>query len=122
MLTYLGFIALGLLAGLVGGFAGVGGGIIIIPALVLLFGYDQLKAQGTSLTVLLMPVALLAALQYWRNPEVHIDWRAAVFIGMGVFFGGLVGGRFANNLDPALVRKCFSVLIGCACVYLFFKK
>lgn len=122
MLIYLGYLALGLLAGAVGGFAGVGGGIIIIPALVLLFGYDQLRAQGTSLTVLLMPVALLSALQYWRNPELHIDWRAAVVIGLGVLIGGLFGGKLANFLDPVVVRKCFAVLIGCACVYLFFKK
>lgn len=122
MLTYLGYLALGLFAGAVGGFAGVGGGIIIIPALVLLFGYDQLRAQGTSLAVLMPPIAILAFLQYWNNPQVKINLWVAAVIALGALIGGLFGGKLANFLDPHLVRKCFAVLIACACVYLFFKK
>ena len=58
-MEYLGYAAIGIAAGILGGFVGVGGGIIIIPLLILLFGYDQLKAQGTSLAILLPPIAVL---------------------------------------------------------------
>lgn len=122
MLIYLGYLALGLFAGAVGGFAGVGGGIIIIPALVLLFGFPQMRAQATSLAVLMPPIAILSFLQYWNNPEAKPNLWIAAVIALGALIGGLYGGRLANHLDPVLVRKCFAVLIACASVYLFFKK
>jgi len=122
MLIYLGYLALGLFAGAVGGFAGVGGGIIIIPALVLLFGFPQLRAQATSLAVLMPPIAILAFLQYWNNPDARPNLWIAGTIALGALIGGLFGGRLANVLDPGLVRKCFAVLIAFSAVYLYFKK
>jgi uncharacterized protein len=110
-LTYLGLAAVGLSAGILGGFVGLGGGVIIIPALIYLFGYDQLKAQGTSLAILLPPIGILAFLQYWNNPQVHIDlWAAGVIAGAFVI-GGYFGGKWANIIDPNIVKIAFSVLL-----------
>jgi uncharacterized membrane protein YfcA len=122
MLTHIGLVALGLVAGLLSGFAGVGGAIIIIPALVFFFGYDQLKAQGTSLGVLCLPVVALGFWQYWKNPALKIELGAIAAIAVGLFAGGYFGAKLANHLDPNLVRKAFSVFLLCAAVYLFVKK
>jgi len=120
-LVYLGFAAVGLVAGILAGFVGVGGGLIIVPALVLLFGFDQIKAQGTSLAVLLPPIGLLGFLQYWKNPAVQIDLWAAGIIALMLLLGAHFGGKWANVLDPVMVRKSFSVLMAVSAVYLFFK-
>ncbi len=122
MLIYLAFLLVGLVAGTVGGFVGVGGAIIIIPALIFFFGYDQLRAQGTSLAVLIPPVALLAFWQYYKNPAIRIDFLAAGLIALGVLIGGLFGGRLANHLDPTTVRKVFSIFLVCVGIYLFIKR
>lgn len=110
-LIYLGFAAVGLAAGILGGFVGLGGGIVIIPALIYLFGFDQLKAQGTSLAILLPPIGILAFLQYWSNPQVDIDlWAAGVIAGAFVV-GGYFGGKWANTIDPNLVKIGFSIML-----------
>jgi uncharacterized membrane protein YfcA len=72
--------------------------------------------------VLIPPVALLAFLQYYKNPAVRIDFLAAGFIALGVLLGGLFGGRLANQLDPSLVRKAFSVFLVGVGIYLFMKR
>ncbi|MCH7471507.1 sulfite exporter TauE/SafE family protein [bacterium] len=120
-MIYLGYALIGLAAGVLGGFVGVGGGIIIVPALLLLFGYDQLKAQGTSLAFMLPPIGILGFLQYWRNPAVQIDFWAVAAIGGTFIVGGYFGGRWANALDPVLMRKSFAVFLLVTAVYLFFK-
>ncbi len=122
MLIYLGLLALGLCAGVLSGFAGIGGAIIIVPALVVLFGYPQLRAQGTSLAALIPPVGLLGFMQYYRNPAVQIDLWAAGMLAAGLLIGGMFGGKLANAIDPALVRKIFSVVMAVTAVYLFLKK
>ena len=115
-------IGVGVAAGLLGGFVGVGGGIIMVPALVMLLGYSQLKAQGTSLGVLCLPVSILGFLQYWKNPELNLDLWAIVAIAAGFLVGGHFGGKWANQLDPLLMRKVFSVFLVCVATYLFFKR
>ncbi len=100
----------------------MGGGIVIIPALVYLCGYDQLKAQGTSLAILLPPIGLLAFWQYWRNPAVQIDLWAAGAIAAMFLLGGYFGGRWANMLDVVLVRKVFAVILMVTAVQMFFKR
>jgi uncharacterized membrane protein YfcA len=120
-MEYLGYAAIGVAAGLLGGFVGVGGGIIIIPLLILMFGYDQLKAQGTSLAILLPPIGLLGFLQYWRNPEVQINMAAALIIALTFMVGAHFGGKWANMLDGDVMRRVFSVFLAVVSVYLFFK-
>ena len=121
-MEYLAYIAVGVAAGLLSGFFGVGGGIILIPGMVLLLGYNQLQAQGTSLGVLLLPVTLFGFLQYWRNPEVQINLWAILCIGMAFALAAYFGGRWANQLDMTLLRKFFAVFIAVVSVYLFFKR
>lgn len=123
LLTYLGLLLTGVAAGTLGGFVGIGGGILLIPALVMLFGYDQRSAQGMSLAVLTLPVALPGLLQYWKNPDVKLNLLAAGVIACGFMLGGYMGGKGANALpDIGLLRKCFAVFLLCTSVYLFFKK
>jgi len=99
------FILLGLVAGTVGGLIGVGGGVIIVPALVLLFGFTQHQAQGTSLGVFILPVGLLAAYTYFKHG--NLDIKAAALICLGVFFGMLFGAKIANLLPPVVLKKVF---------------
>lgn len=123
LLTYLGLLLTGVAAGTLGGFVGIGGGILLIPALTLLFGYDQRSAQGMSLAVLVLPVALPGLLQYWKNPEVKLNLIAAGVIALGFLVGGYLGGRGANLVpDVGLLRKFFAVFLACTSVYLFLKK
>ena len=121
-MVYIGYAFIGLAAGLLGGFVGVGGAILIVPALVIFFGFGQLKAQGTSLAILLPPIGLLGFLQYWKNPEVAVDLKAAGIIAAAFLIGGHFGGKWANLVDPAIMRKSFAVFMACTSVYLFFKK
>lgn len=108
-LIYAGFTALGLVAGILGGIVGIGGGIILVPCLVLLFGFKQHLAQGTTLAALIPPVGLFAALVYYKNGNVNLP--AAAFIALGFLVGGLVGARIANNLDQVVLQRGFGILL-----------
>jgi uncharacterized membrane protein YfcA len=120
-MEYVGYALVGIFAGVLAGFVGVGGGLIIVPALVLLFSYSQHQAQGTSLAVLLPPIGILGFLQYWKNPAVDINLWAAGIIALMLMIGAHFGGMWANMLNAELVRKCFAVLMAISAVYLFFK-
>jgi uncharacterized membrane protein YfcA len=129
LLTYVAMFMTGIVAGTLGGFVGIGGGIVLIPALTLLFGYDQRSAQGMSLAVLLLPIGFLSFWQYWKNPEVHspglsqLSLTVAGLIALGFFLGGYIGGKGANAIpDINILRKCFAVFLACVSVYLFFFK
>ena len=122
-MIYLGYAVVGALAGILSGFVGVGGGIIIIPLLILLFGFDQLKAQGMSLAVLLPPIGILGLLQYMKNPSVSIDLLGAGVMAIMLMLGAYFGAKWANtSISPLVVRKVFSVFMFAAALYLFFKK
>ncbi|HEX4999108.1 MAG TPA: TSUP family transporter [Terriglobia bacterium] len=109
MRSLVGSTALGLVAGLLSGLVGVGGGIIIVPALVYFFHMDQKTAQGTSLAVLLPPTGLLAFLEYYRAGHVDVKIGAAVVLGL--LLGGWVGGSFAQQLSHVTLRKIFALLL-----------
>jgi uncharacterized protein len=97
------------LVGICGGLVGVGGGTLLVPLLVLLLGFEQHRAQGTSLVALVPPTGLLAFWAYYRAHQVHIT--VGLLLIPGVFFGGLVGGIVANNLSAKRMRKTFAVLL-----------
>jgi uncharacterized protein len=122
VLTYLGFALVGLAAGILGGFVGLGGGVVIIPALIYIFGYDQLKAQGTSLAILLPPTGILAFMQYYNNPKVQIDLWAAAAVAAAFVIGGYFGGKWANIIDVNIVRKAFALLLVLMAAQMFFKR
>lgn len=114
-------LTIGLLAGLMSSLVGIGGGIIVVPALVLWLGFSQISAQGTSLAMLSMPVALVAALNYSR--QGHVDWKVAVILALSFVVGGFLGSKFALSLEASVVKKIFAVfMIVVALKYLFFDK
>src|SRR5512143_1984314 len=113
-------ILVGLIGGTLSGLTGLGGGFIMVPLLVYLFGMSQHSAQGTSLAVLLPPLGLLAFMQYYRNG--HVDVRVAVLVAIGFFFGGYVGGAVAQVIPGPLLRKGFAVVLAALAVDMFFRR
>ncbi len=103
------YLLLGIAVGVFSGIVGIGGGILIIPALVYFFHMSQHKAQGTSLGALLAPIGLLAFWQYYRVGNV--DGKAAFFIALGFFLGGWLGGYWAQAIPDVLMRRIFAVLL-----------
>src|SRR6476620_7953707 len=97
----------GVLAGVAAGFFGIGGGIIIVPALVYLLGFSQHKATGTSLAILLPPLGIGAVYEYWKKGNV--DFRAALVIGALLALGAWAGGKYANELKGPSLQLGFGV-------------
>ncbi len=95
--------------GVLAGLFGVGGGALLVPLLVLLCEFEQHQAQGTTLFALVPPTGLLAFLNYAKAGQVN--WAVGLLLMPGVFFGGLVGGRLAQKLSPAHMRRVFAVLL-----------
>jgi hypothetical protein len=95
--------------GVLSGLLGVGGGILLVPLLVLGLGFEQHVAQGTSLVALVPPTGLLAFLNYARAGEV--DWKVGLLIMPGIFLGGLAGGKIALRLQPSEMRRGFAILL-----------
>lgn len=102
-------IVTGFLAGVISGGMGVGGGIIIVPALVFLFGFTQHEAQGTSLAVLLFPVVFLGVMNYYRKGYVNV--RFALILIVAFVVGSYVGSLISVNLPDKIVKKAFGALI-----------
>ena len=102
-------IIVGLLAGFIAGSMGVGGGIIIVPALVLLFGFSQHQAQGTSLAVLLPPISIFAVIKYHQSG--YIDYKFAAVLAVTFFLGSFLGGVFAIHLPARTLTRIFGVLM-----------
>ena len=103
------YLLLGLVAGTFSGLIGIGGAIIIIPALVLLFGLSQHTAQGTTLALMIPPFGLLAAWTYYKSG--FVDLKVAGLICLGFFVGGLVGARFATEISEQVLRRLFGVVL-----------
>lgn len=107
--TVLILMAIGLTAGALSGFVGIGGGVIMVPALIYFLGLNQLQAQGTSLAVMLPPIGILAFMSYHKAG--HIDVRnAAVIAGMFII-GGYFGSKFALKMPIAKIKLAFGVLM-----------
>ena len=100
---------IGLFAGILSGFVGVGGGVIIVPALVFFLGLTQHAAQGTSLFVLMMPVVALAVLNYWKAGNVN--WKFALIIATTFLVGGFIGSKLSLRLSPGLVKLIFGIFM-----------
>lgn len=100
------YVIIGLAAGTISGLIGIGGGVVVVPALCLL-GLSQHQAQGTTLAMLVPPIGILAAYTYYR--QGHVDIKMAAFLCLGFFFGGLVGARVATALPALVLRRVFGV-------------
>lgn len=100
---------IGLLAGVLSGMFGIGGGIVIVPLLVLLAGFTTTQAAGTSLAALLLPVGAFGAWEYWRAG--FIDLRVALVLSLGLLLGAYLGARVGIALPPEIVQRAFGVLL-----------
>ncbi len=108
-MTYLALLAIGLVAGVFAGMFGIGGGLIIVPALIFLLKTSELQAIGTSLAALIPPVGLLGAAEYYRNG--YINLRYAGLIALGLFLGAVVGARIMIGLPPHLIRRLYAFFL-----------
>ena len=113
------FVLIGLAAGVLAGLFGIGGGVLIVPALMYFAAMPIKAATGTSLGALLLPVGLLGALAYWKAG--NLDWRASAFVAAGLFVGAYFGARVALAMHPALLQRLFAVFLVGIAVRMFLK-
>jgi uncharacterized protein len=107
-------ILIGLAAGILSGLVGVGGGIILVPALVLFLSYTQHQAQGTSLAVLTLPVVILASLKYYVDCKAMgtpVDLKVVGLLAIGFIGGGYIGSSLALKIDQDMLKKIFAVIL-----------
>jgi uncharacterized membrane protein YfcA len=114
------FIAVGLAAGVLSGLVGVGGGIIVVPALVLLFGFTQHQAQGTTLAMMVPPIGIFAVWAYWS--QGHVDAKAAALLCAGFVLGGYLGGKAAVSLSTPALTKAFGAVLLVISIKMLFSK
>lgn len=107
--TILILILIGLFAGMMSGFVGIGGGVVMVPALVYIMGLDQHTAQGTSLILMLPPIGILAVMNYYKTDNVNIPY--GIIIAIAFVIGGYYGSKIALKLSPAKVKLIFGVLM-----------
>ena len=112
-------IVIGLAAGILGGFFGVGGGVLIVPALVLLLHTSHHTAVGTSLGALLPPVGILGAYEYWRHGEINLP--LSLWLGLGLLIGAYFGAVIALRLQDVTLRRAFAVFLLFVAVRLLMK-
>lgn len=103
------FVAIGLAAGVLAGIFGIGGGVLIVPALILLASYSPQLATGTSLGALLLPVGALGAWAYYKEGNVRV--LPALLISLGLFVGAYFGARIAQTVSPLGLRRAFAVFL-----------
>ncbi len=105
----LGSISIGVVAGIASGMFGIGGGLVMVPALVYLFHFTQHQAQGTSLAVLTAPVVFLGALKYFNEGNVNI--KMAVFIAISFVIGAYIGAILVHKISDPTLKRLFGVLL-----------
>jgi uncharacterized membrane protein YfcA len=106
------FVVIGLAAGLLSGVFGIGGGVVIVPALIYWAGFSQHRATGTSLAVLLPPIGFAAMWEYYRHDNVNV--RAAMIIAGAVFVGGWLGAVIVNRVSGPYLRLAFGCSSSCS--------
>ncbi len=119
--TILILVIIGLASGILSGMVGVGGGIIIVPALVFFLGFSQHEAQGTSLGLLLLPVGILAVINYYK--EKYIDLKVVAIMAVAFVVGGWLGSKFALTVSQDTLKKIFGgMLLILSIKFIFFSK
>jgi uncharacterized membrane protein YfcA len=118
--TLLILLLIGLAAGVFGGMVGLGGGIIMVPAMVYFLGMTQHGAQGTSLAVMLPPVGLFAVMNYYKAGQLNLKY--ALVIGAAFLIGGYFGSKFAMNIPVAMMRKIFAFAMIAMAINMLLKK
>lgn len=120
ILTITLLISIGLLAGFLGGLIGVGGGIIIIPLLIMMLGLTQHQAQGTAIFTMLPPIGILAAINYYNKGLVN--WEYASIIAITFIVGGYFGSKISLSLPPQVIRRIFGIVMFIGALKLIFTK
>lgn len=101
------FVIVGVAAGILSGLIGIGGGVVIVPLLVFLFGFSQHEAQGTTLALMVPPIGLPAAWTYYQSG--HVNFEVALLICAGFFLGGLVGAKLAIGISNVMLERIFGL-------------
>jgi uncharacterized membrane protein YfcA len=114
------FIILGSIAGIFSGVVGLGGGVIIVPALVLIFGFSQQQAQGTTLALMVPPIGILAAYTYYQ--QGFVDLKIAALVCVGFVLGGWLGAKVAVQLPKETLQKIFALFLFLISIKMFFTK
>jgi uncharacterized membrane protein YfcA len=99
-------LGIGLIAGVLSGMFGIGGGLVIVPALLLLVKLKEFEAIGTSLAALIPPVGLLGAVEYYRNGNINMKYAA--LLALGLFIGAYFGAKITLGLSPLIVRRLYA--------------
>ncbi len=107
--TVLIIIMVGIAAGMLSGLVGVGGGIIIVPALVYFIGFSQKTAQGTSLAMIMLPVGILGVMQYYK--QGHVDFRIVGLLAIGFLAGSFFGSKMALSISQETLKKVFAIMM-----------
>src|SRR6185437_10911984 len=108
-MVWLALVCLGIVAGAMSGLVGVGGGVVILPALVFFFGFSQKVAQGTTLAMLVPPIGIIAAFTYYRHGWVNV--QAASFMVIGVLVGSLLGAKYVSHLSNVTLTRVFAIFL-----------
>ena len=120
LLTIIILIIIGIAAGMLSGIAGVGGGVIIIPALIFILGMSQFEAQGTSLAMMIPPIGIMAAFNYYKDG--YINWKYAAILAVFFLIGGYFGSKIALSIPQNIVKKSFAIFIILVGVKMLFGK
>lgn len=120
--TIITLIIIGLLAGILSGLVGVGGGIIMVPLFIFFLGLSQHNAQGLSLAVMLPPVTFLAVYNYHKAGGGSIDWRVALIVAVLFIIGGFIGSKIAIQIDQRFLKKIFGFVMLIVAIKLIFTK
>lgn len=113
------YVILGVITGILSGILGIGGGIVLVPALVYLFGLTQHEAQGTTLALLVPPIGILAAWTYYKHGYVNL--KIAGLICLGFVLGGLLGAKLAIKIPDTVLRKIFGGAFALIALQMIFK-
>lgn len=108
-ITIIILIIIGFATGILGGLVGVGGGIILVPALVFILGFSQLDAQGTSLALIMFPVGLLAVIQYYKQD--HVNFNIVFILAIGFVVGSYLGSKISLSIPQQTVKRIFAILM-----------
>ena len=113
-------LIIGLGAGVLSGLVGIGGGIVLVPALVMLLHYNQHQAQGTVLALLMFPVVALGVLNYYKGG--YVDFKVAILLGLGFVLGSWIGSKFAVQIPEFWLKKVFGGIILLVSLKMIFSK
>jgi uncharacterized membrane protein YfcA len=113
-------LAIGVVTGVMAGMLGIGGAVVMVPALVFILGFSQQMAQGTSLAVMLPPIGIIAAYNYWKAGQVNLKF--ALILAVAFLIGSYFGSKLALNLPQPVLKKIFGILLLLVAAKMLFSK